>query len=74
MFRVENIPLVPTMTLCINAVVKIEYKHPLNLDKFHLFVKLFLSCPKYLTTNQLTRYKIIMVLYFDLSATFYSLS
>ena len=41
----RKIPLVPTMTFCINAVVNIEDKHPLNLDKFHLIVKLFLSCP-----------------------------
>ena len=41
----KQIPLVPTRTLCIKAVVNMEDKHPLNLDKFHLFVKLFFSCP-----------------------------
>ena len=45
MFSVETIPLVPTMDLCINPVANIEDKHPLNLNKFHIFVKLFLSCP-----------------------------
>ena len=41
------------MTLYSKAVVNMEDKHPLNLDKFHLCVKLLLSCPEYLTTHQL---------------------
>ena len=40
LFSVDKIPLVPTMTLCFKAVVNMEDKHPLNLDKFHLCVKL----------------------------------
>ena len=44
MSSVEKIPLVPKLTLCINAIVNIEDKHPLNLDRFHKFVKLFLGC------------------------------
>ena len=38
-FSVEKITLVPTMTLCIKTVVNMEDKHPLNLNKFNLFVK-----------------------------------
>ena len=34
----KKIPLVPTMTLYFKAVVNMEDKHPLNLDKFHLCV------------------------------------
>ena len=43
------------MTLCFKAVVNMEDKHPLNfhVDKFHLCAKLLLSCPYYLTTQQL---------------------
>ena len=41
----KKIPLVPTITLCFKAVVIMEDKHPLNLDKLHLCVKLLLSCP-----------------------------
>ena len=33
------------MTLCFKAVVNMEDKHPLTLDKLHLCVKLLLSCP-----------------------------
>ena len=33
------------MTLCSIAAVNMEDKHPLNLDTFHLCVKLLLSCP-----------------------------
>ena len=44
-FSVEKITLVPTMTLCIKTVVNMEEKHPLNPNKFHIFVKFFLSCP-----------------------------
>ena len=40
------------MTLCFKAVVNMKDKHPLKLDKFHLCVKLLLSCPNYLTTHQ----------------------
>ena len=57
----KKIPLVPTRTLCIKAVVNMEDKHPLNLVKFHLFVKLFLSCPKNLTTNQLPWTKLLSI-------------
>ena len=45
LFSVDKIPLVPTMTLCFKAVVNMEDIHPLNLDDFHLCVKLLLSCP-----------------------------
>ena len=41
----KKIPLVPTMTLCFKTAVNMEDKHPLNLDKLHLCVKLPLSCP-----------------------------
>ena len=44
-FSVDKIPLVHTMTLCFKAVVNIDDKHSFNLDKFHLCVKLLLSCP-----------------------------
>ena len=45
-------PLVPTMTLRFKAAVNMEDKHTLNLDKFHVCVKLLLSCPGiYLHTN-----------------------
>ena len=33
------------MTLYFKADVNMEDKQPLNLDKFHLCVKLLLSCP-----------------------------
>ena len=41
------------------AVVNMEDKYPLNLDKFHLCVKLLLSCPEYLTMHQLARTKLL---------------
>ena len=44
MFLIGKIPLVPAMIFCIKVVVIMEDRHPLNLDKFHLFVKLFLIC------------------------------
>ena len=31
LFSVEKIPLVPTMTFCFKAVVKMEDKHPLKI-------------------------------------------
>ena len=40
LFSVDKNPLGPTMTLCFKAAVNMEDKHPLNLDKFHLCVKL----------------------------------
>ena len=43
-FSVDKIPLVPTMTLRFKAAVNMEDKHTLNLDKFHVCVKLLLSC------------------------------
>ena len=49
---VDKIPLVPTMTLRFKVAVNMEDKHTLNLDKFHVCVKLLLSCPGiYLRTN-----------------------
>ena len=45
LFLVDKSPLPPTMTLCFKAAVNIEDKHPLNHDRFHLCVKLLLSCP-----------------------------
>ena len=44
-FSVDKIPLVPTMTLRFKAAVNMEDKHTLNLDKFHVCVKLLFSCP-----------------------------
>ena len=44
-FSVDKIPLVPTMTLHFKAAVNMEDKHTLNLDKFHVYVKLLLICP-----------------------------
>ena len=44
-FSVDKIPLVPTMTLRFKAAVNMEDKHALNLDKFHVYFKLLLSCP-----------------------------
>ena len=44
-FSADIIPLVPTMTLLFKAAVNMENKHTLNLDKFHVCVKLLLSCP-----------------------------
>ena len=43
-FSADKIPLVPTMTLRFKASVNMEDKHTLNLDKFHVCVKLLLSC------------------------------
>ena len=52
LFSVDKIHLVPTMTLRFKAAVIMEDKHTLNLDKNHVCVKLFLSCPGiYLRTN-----------------------
>ena len=45
LFSVDKNPLVPTMTLCFKAAVNMVDKHPLNLDKCHLCVKMLLSCP-----------------------------
>ena len=45
--------LVPTMTLCFKAVVNMKDEDPLNFDTFHLCVKLFIRCRKYVTTNKL---------------------
>ena len=51
-FSVDKIALVPTITLRFKAAVNMEDKHTLNLDKFHVCVKLLLSCPCiYLRTN-----------------------
>ena len=51
-FSVDKIPLVPTMTLRFKAAVNMEDKHTLNLDKYHVCVKLLLSWPGiYLRTN-----------------------
>ena len=44
-FSVDKIPLVHTMTLRLKAAVTMEDKHTFNLDKFHVSVKLLLSCP-----------------------------
>ena len=43
MFSEKKIPFVPAMTLCVIAVVTMEDQHPLNLDKFHLYVKIVLK-------------------------------
>ena len=76
-FSVDKIPLVPTMTLRFKAAVKMEDKHTLNLDKFHVCVKLLLSCPGiYLRTNWhglITKYQIIVFSNFYFLATFFSL-
>ena len=45
LFTADKKTLIPTMTLCFKAVVNMEDKQLLNLDKFHLCVKLPLSCP-----------------------------
>ena len=60
-FLVDKIPLVLTMTLRFKAAVNMEDKHTLNLDKFHVCVKLLLSCPGiYLRTNwQGLNYKVL---------------
>ena len=51
-FSVDKIPLAPTMTLRFKVAVNMEDKHALNLDKFHVCVKLLLRCPGiYLRTN-----------------------
>ena len=51
-FSVDKIPLVPPMPLRFTAAVNMEDKHTLNLDKFHVCVKLLLSCPGiYLRSN-----------------------
>ena len=57
MFSVDKKNLVPTMTFCFKADVNMEDKHTLNINKFHLCVKLLLS----LTTHQLAWTKLISI-------------
>ena len=45
LFSVDKILLVPTMPHRFKAAVNMDDKHTLNLDKFHVCVKLLLSCP-----------------------------
>ena len=45
LFSVDKKPIDPTMALCFKAAVNMVDKHPLNFDKFHICVKVLLSCP-----------------------------
>ena len=45
LFSVDKNPLGPYNDPLFKAAVNMEDKPPLNLDKFHLCVKLLLSCP-----------------------------
>ena len=79
LFSIDKNPLGPTITICFKAVVNMEDKHPLNLDKFHLCIKMLLSCPLYLTTHQLALTKLLSMKLswfhvFYISATVSSLS
>ena len=49
------------MTLCFKAVVNMDDKPFLNLDKFQLCVKLLLNCPWYLTLHQLAWTKLLCI-------------
>ena len=72
-FSVDKIPLVPTMTLRFKAAVNMEDKHALNLDKFHVCLKLLLSCPGiYLRANwhglnyfRVSNYRVFIFLLFS---------
>ena len=62
------------MTICFKSAVNMEDKHPLNLDEFHLCVKLplvFNYAPAGM--DLITKYQIMVVSYFYFSATFSSL-
>ena len=45
LFSVDENPLGPYSDPLFKAAVNMEDKLPLNIDKFHLCVKLLLSCP-----------------------------
>ena len=45
LFSVDENPLGPYNGLFFKAAVNMEDKLPLNLDKFHLYDNLLLSCP-----------------------------
>ena len=60
-FSVDKIPLVSTMTLHFKAAVNMEDKHTLNLDKFHVCIKLLLSCPGIYLRNQLAWTKLLSI-------------
>ena len=45
LFTVDKNPLCPYNDPLFQSYVNMEGKHPLNLDKFHLCLKLHLSCP-----------------------------
>ena len=45
LFTVDINPFGPYNGPLFQSFCKMEAKHPLNLDKFHLCVKLLLSCP-----------------------------
>ena len=60
-FRQKKTTLISKMTLCIKAAINMEDKCALNLDKYHLQVIFFFSCPSYLTTSQLTMTKLLSI-------------
>ena len=45
LFSVDKNPLGPYSDPLFKAAVNMEDELPLNIDKFHLCVKLLLSCP-----------------------------
>ena len=45
LFSVDKNPIGPYNDPLFQAAVNMVEKHPLNLDKFHLCVKMLLSCP-----------------------------
>ena len=61
LFSVDKNPIGPYNDPLFKAAVNKEDKLPLNLDKFHLCVKLLLSFPDYLTTHQLTWTKLLSI-------------
>ena len=44
-FSRKTTTLVFKMTLCIKAVIDMEDKFSLNLDKYHYFINVLFSCP-----------------------------
>ena len=61
LFLADKNPLGPYNDHLFKAAVNMENKLPLNLDKFHLCVKLLLSCPDILSTYQLAWTKLLSI-------------
>ena len=58
--------LVSTMAICIKAVINMEDKFPLNLDKFHLWVKFYvITCQLTFTKLPISNFRGFIYLLFN---------